>query len=177
MRRWVPSISTSSFANPGFSEVHHMGQTLVSPYPLSLGLCFACAVAIYRMGNRAKNPGKMGKKWHPAWNSRKMATEIEKIEKNGQTMAKLPFWGPFFHFWAHFSAISGQGPFSSFFPIFPGFLCRTGFPFCRWPPRTQAMLPLSSRGPENTGKLKVAKSRSDSRLRDVPASRYSPGLS
>ena len=52
-------------------------------------------------------------------------------------MAKIPFLEPFFHFGGHFSAISGRGPFSIFFPIFPGFLRRTGFPFCRWPPHMQ----------------------------------------
>ena len=48
-------------------------------------------------------------------------------------MAKIPFWG-------HFSiseAISGPGAIFHFFPIFFGFWRRTGFPFCRWPPRTQ----------------------------------------
>ena len=57
--------------------------------------------------------------------------------KNREKMAKIPFFLYFFHFGGHFSAISGRGPFSIFFPIFFGFLRWTGFPFCRWPPRTQ----------------------------------------
>ena len=75
---------------------------------------------------RRKNPGKMGK-----W---KMAPGL-KWPKNGHRNGKMatkiefwPFFRYFFHFGGHFSAISGRGPFSIFFPIFPGFLRRTGLP-------------------------------------------------
>ena len=63
-----------------------------------------------------------------------MATEMRKLP---------PKWdfGQFFAIFststAIFKPISGRGPFAIFFSIFPGFLCRTGFPFCRWPPKTQ----------------------------------------
>ena len=64
----------------------------------------------------AQNPGTMGEKMeYGAWPemSKKMATEMGK---------------------------SDRGPFSIFSPIFPGYLRRTGFPFCRWPPHTQFYL-------------------------------------
>ena len=67
-------------------------------------------------------------------------------------MAQILFLEPFFYFGGHFSAISGRGPFSIFFPIFPGFLRRTGFPFCRWPPHTQE---LPSAGPAGEGEERL----------------------
>ena len=79
---------------------------------------------------RRKNPGKMGEKW-------KMAPGL-KWPKNGHRNGKKTEkkW-PKAHFWGEIFAISGRGPLSIFSPIFPGFLRRTGFPFCRWPPHTQ----------------------------------------
>ena len=79
---------------------------------------------------KSRKNGKENGKWFQARNGRKMANEMEK-------RPKISFWGPFFHFGCHFSAISGLGPFSIFFPIFPGFLRRAGFPFCTWPLRSQ----------------------------------------
>ena len=89
---------------------------------------------------RCKNLGHMGKRMKkktpgPKWPRTAAAW------KNGQKMAKVSFWPSFFfHFGNHFSAISGLGPFSTFFPIFSRFLCRAGFPFCRSP------LPSQSQG-------------------------------
>ena len=83
---------------------------------------------------KSRENGKENGKWPEARNGRKMAEEMEKCTKK---MAKVPFRGPFFHFGGHFLAISGLGPFSIFFPIFPELLCRAGFPFCRWPLRSQ----------------------------------------
>ena len=90
------------------------------------------------MGN---GPGeKIPEKWERKW---KMAPRL-KWPKNGRRngkMAKISpkshFWVHFFHFGGHFSAISGVGPFSIFFPIFPGFLLRARFPFCKWPLQLQ----------------------------------------
>ena len=69
-----------------------------------------------------------------------MAAEMEKIEKKWPKShfgAIFPFRWPFF---GHFR----PGAISHFFPIFFGFLRRTGFPFCRWPPRTQPWSPKSA---------------------------------
>ena len=94
--------------------------------------------AIYRMGN---GPGaKIPEKWEGKW---KMAPRLtwpkngRRNGKNGQNQAKIPFLGPFFRFGGHFLAISGGGPFSIFFPIFPGVLLRARFPFCKWPLQSQ----------------------------------------
>ena len=85
----------------------------------------------------AKNGKKMENGPRP-----EMAEKWPPKRKNGPKKGFWPFFLYFFHFGGHFSAISGRGPFSIFFPIFfpifCGFWCRTGFPFCRWPPRTQA---------------------------------------
>ena len=102
------------------SKAHHRTQK-------SNGV--AIEVAFYRMGNRPD--AKIPEKWEIKW---KMAPG-PKRPKNGQK--SHAFWGPFFHFGGHFSAISGLGPFSIFFPIFPGFLRRAAFPFCIWPLRSQ----------------------------------------
>ena len=91
----------------------------------------AIEVAIYRIQNgkpaRHKNPEKMGKKiehgpkpemaekWPPEW-------------KNGPQNGQNPILGPIFPFRWPLSTILGLGPFSIFFPIFSGFLCRAGFP-------------------------------------------------
>ena len=81
----------------------------------------ACAVAIYRMGNRSgakiQKNGKKNGKWPPAWNGRKMATEMEKWPQNGILAIFslfFPFWRPFF---GHFS----PGAISHFFPFFSDF--------------------------------------------------------
>ena len=85
---------------------------------------------------RCKNPGKMGKKMENGpWpgNGRKWPPKWKNGPKNGILAIFslfFPFWWPFF---GHFRL----GAFSIVFPIFPGFLRRTGFPFCRWPPQTQ----------------------------------------
>ena len=52
-------------------------------------------------------------------------------------MGFWPDFGHSFHLDCNFSAISGVGPFSIFFPIFPGFLLRASFPFCKWPLQSQ----------------------------------------
>ena len=85
---------------------------------------------------RHKKPGKMGKNVESgpqARNGRKMAVEMENGPRNGI----LAIFCPFFHFDCNFLPTSGLGPFSFFFPIFPGFLCRAGFPFCIWPLRSR----------------------------------------
>ena len=80
----------------------------------------------------AKIPGKWeedgkwaqarhGQKWPPKW-------------KNGPQNGDFGLF--IFHFGGHFLAMSGLGPFSIFFPTFPGFLRRAGFPFCKWPLRS-----------------------------------------
>ena len=74
---------------------------------------------------KSRENGKENGKWPQARNGRKMAAKMRK-------------WSPKWDFGGHFSAISGLGPFSIFFPIFPGFLRRAGFPFCIWPLRSQA---------------------------------------
>ena len=64
-----------------------------------------------------------------------MAAEMEKWTQNGILAIFslfFPFRRPFF---GHFR----PGAIFHFFPIFFGFLRRTGFPFCRWPPRTQRL--------------------------------------
>ena len=82
---------------------------------------------------KSRKNGKENGKWPHAWNGRKMAAEMEKWPKSAQN----PMFGSIFHFGGHFSAISGVGPFSIFFPIFPGFLLRARFPFCKWPLQSQ----------------------------------------
>ena len=98
----------------------------------------AIEVAIYRMetGPEKKIPEKWERKWKmapgPKW--------PKNGNQNGKMDPKMGFWpdfGHFFHFGGHFSAISGVGPFSIFFPIFPGFLLRARFPFCEWPLQSQ----------------------------------------
>ena len=76
---------------------------------------------------KSRKNGKENGKWPQARNGRKMAPK----------MGFWPAFGHFFHFGGHFSAISGVGPFSIFFPIFPGFLLWARFPFCRWPLQSQ----------------------------------------
>ena len=84
--------------------------------------CFACAVAIYRMGNRsgAKIRGKWERKW-------KMAPGL-KWPKNGHRNGKNREKWPKSHFWSHFSIsvamfrpfqAGGHFPFS--FPFSPDF--------------------------------------------------------
>ena len=100
--------------------------------------CVCSAVTIYRMANRSG--AKIRRKWERKW---KMAPGL-KWPKNGhrnRKMAPKMGFGPFFSSFSISAAISGRGPFSIFFPIFPGFLRRTGLPFCRWSPQTQRNLP------------------------------------
>ena len=82
---------------------------------------FACAVAIYRMGNRSG--AKIRKKWEKMENGPRpeMAEKWPPKWKNGPKMGFWPFFLYFFHFGGHFSAISGRGPFSIFFPFFSDF--------------------------------------------------------
>ena len=120
----VPSSSTSSVK----------GQSRMQSWCLQLRRSsLAIEVAIYRMGTGPDPKSrKMGKKMengpHPK-NGRKMAAEMEKMDP--EKKSKIPFSGPFFHFDCHFSAMSGLGPLSIFFPIFPGFWLRARFPFER----------------------------------------------
>ena len=51
---------------------------------------------------------EMAKKWPLKW-------------KNGPQNGILERFWPFFHFGGHFAAISGLGPFSILFPIWPVF--------------------------------------------------------
>ena len=105
---------------------------------LAIEKLLAIEVAIYRMGNW---PGaKIPEKWERKW---KMAPRLKWPEngrqngKNGENQAKIPFSGPFYRFDGLVLAISGLGPFSIFFPIFPGPLLRASFPFCTWPLQSQ----------------------------------------
>ena len=70
-----------------------------------------------------------------------MASEMEKW------LQKWDF-GHFFSIFsisvAIFRPCQAGGHFPSFFPIFPGFLRQTGFPFCRWPPHTKIVPGISS---------------------------------
>ena len=83
---------------------------------------------LYRMGNwtGAKNPGKWERKWkwlHCLKNGRrKIWKKVAKIRP------KSHFRVHFSHFDCHFSAISGLGPFSIFFPILLGILAPGPFP-------------------------------------------------
>ena len=99
-------------------------------------------LAIYRMGNRpdAKIPEKWERKWKmapgPKWS--------KNGRRNGKMDPKMGFW-PFLHFGGHFLALSALEPFSIFFPIFPGFMRRAGFPFCIYntgPTKTPQPAPL-----------------------------------
>ena len=110
---------------------------------------FAIDVAIYRMGNwpGAKIPeiGQENGKWPQARNGQEMAIKMEKWTRKRDFGLILAF----FHFGGHFSAISGLGPFSIFFPIFPGFLLWASFPFCKWPLQSQNYL---EKGLPDTGR-------------------------
>ena len=86
------------------------------------------AVAIYRMGNRhsAKIPGK----WERKWKIFPCLKWLRDGHRNGERDSKMGFWpfhDHFLHSGGHFSAISGPGPFSMLFPIFPGFFHSAGF--------------------------------------------------
>ena len=89
----------------------------------------AIEVAIYRMGN---GPGaKIPETWERKWKMAPRPKWPKNGRRNGKMDPKMGFWpdfGDFFHFGGHLSAISGVGPFSIFFPIFPGFLLRAPFP-------------------------------------------------
>ena len=65
--------------------------------------------------NGKENGTEMAEKWPPKW---------ENGPKNGIWAIFLYF----FHFGGHFSAISGRGPFSIFFPISPDFFAPDRFP-------------------------------------------------
>ena len=52
------------------------------------------------------------------------------MAENGRQNGKMAhFGGHFFHFSGHFLGHFSRGPFSIFFPIFPGFLRLAGLPF------------------------------------------------
>ena len=74
---------------------------------------------------------KSGGKWESKW---KMAPGLKwpkNGHRNGKMVPKMGFWPclePFFHFDGHFSAISGRGPFSICFPIFPRIFAPDRFP-------------------------------------------------
>ena len=78
------------------------------------------------MGNKIKNGPRpeMAEKWQEKW-TRKWDF--------GLILAIFPFLRPF-------AAISGVGPFSIFFPIFPGFWLRAHFPFCERPLQSQFLV-------------------------------------
>ena len=61
-----------------------------------------------------------GLKWR-----KKMVSDMERM------VGFWPFFGHFFHFTGHFRLGA------TFFPIFLGFSCRAGFPFCIWPTTEQ----------------------------------------
>ena len=71
---------------------------------LALGLRVVLRLPKMENGPRPE----MAEKWLPKW-------------ENGPTNGIWAFFRHFFHVRSHFSAISGLGPFSIFFPIFPGF--------------------------------------------------------
>ena len=104
------------------------------------GVWLASAVTIYRMGDWSG--AKIRGKWERKWKVAPGLKSLKNGHRNGKMTPKMGFWpflSLFFLFGGHFSAISGWGPFSISFPIFPGFLRRTGFPFSRWSPRTQSL--------------------------------------